>query len=219
MKQFTKIALGVSLLASTLASSMASAQEITGNVGLMSEYHFRGIIQNSTATANGGIDVESGNWSAGIWAADVEDGLEVDLYGGYGFELESGIGLSAGVTEYLYTGDFDSGYSEINLGASYGLFSLEYTLGEWDGVDCSPEDDDCTDGETESYTFVGLTVENEGFYATVGSFGGDFSGEYGEIGYGLEVATFDVGAAIVFSDNELDNDEAFYFTISKSFSL
>jgi len=212
MKHLTKGVLAASLLASTFMATTANA-EVTANVGLMSEYHFRGIVQNSTATANGGLDYENGNWSLGIWAADVEDGLEVDVYGAYGYEFESGFSLSAGVTKYLYTGDFDTGYDELNLGAGLGKFSLEYTIGTWDGLEGQSF-------ETEAdYTFLGLTFEHEGFFATFGTFGGDFEGEYGEFGYGMEVATFDVGVAVVISGNDLSNDEALYFTVSKSFSL
>lgn len=211
MKLFKKATLAATLVASTLMATQAQA-ELSANVGLMSEYHFRGIIQNGTATANGGLDYESGGFYAGVWTADVEDGLEIDLYGGYGLELDNGLGLSAGVTTYLYTGDFDSRYDEINLGASFGKFSLEYTIGE-------QADDMGLEISEASYTFTGLSFEHEGFSATVGIFAGDAEGEYAEFGYGTEVAGFDVGVALVVSGSDLDDDESIYFSIGKSFSL
>jgi uncharacterized protein (TIGR02001 family) len=178
----------------------------------MSEYHFRGIIQNGTATANGGLDYEEGGFYAGVWGADVEDGLEIDLYAGYGHEFDSGLGLSAGVTTYMYTGDFDSRYDEINLGASFGKFSLEYTLGQ-------QADDMALEITEADYTFVGVSFEHEGFSATIGSFGKDFDGEYAELGYGFELNGFDVGVGLVISGSDLDDDESVYFTIGKAFSL
>ncbi|WP_371193589.1 TorF family putative porin [Glaciecola sp. SC05] len=205
-----KTLIAASLLVSTLASSNAVAEtEWSANVGLLSEYHFRGIVQNTTATANGGIDVTSGGFYAGVWAADVEDGLEIDLYGGYGFEFESGLSLGAGLTTYQYTGNFDTEYNEINLSAGYDFISVEYTIGERDG-EGDPDD---------SYTFTGITGEYESFYGTVGIFGGDYEGNYLEIGYGGSFEGFDVGVAFIKSDSDLDNDESVYFSIAKAFSL
>lgn len=211
MKLLTKATIAATLVASTLLATQAQA-ELSANAGLMSEYHFRGIIQNGTATANGGLDYEDGGFYAGVWGADVEDGLEIDLYAGYGHEFDGGFGLSAGVTTYLYTGDFDSRYDEINLGASFGKFSLEYTIGK-------QADDAGLEIAEADYTFVGISFEHEGFSATVGSFGKDFSGEYAEFGYGFEMAGFDAGVGLVISGSDLDDDESVYFTIGKSFSL
>jgi uncharacterized protein (TIGR02001 family) len=205
-----KAAIAASLLASTLASTQAMAEtEWSANVGLLSEYHFRGIVQNATATANGGVDLSSGGFYAGVWAADVEDGLEIDIYGGYGFEFENGLALGAGLTTYQYTGGFDTEYNEVNLSAGYGFVSVEYTLGERDG-EGDPDD---------SYTFTGITASHEGFYGTIGIFGGDYEGNYGEFGYGGTFEGFDVGIAFITSDSDLDNDESIYFSIAKSFSL
>lgn len=212
MKHLKKTAIVTGLLASTIMASAAQA-EVTANVGLMSEYHFRGIVQNGTATANGGIDYSNGGFYAGVWGADVEDGLEIDVYGGYGVEFDSGLSLSAGLTTYLYTGDFDSGYDELNLGAAFGKFSIEYTFGSWDGA---VGDEAATEAD---YTFLGLSFEHEGFSATFGTFGDDFEGEYLELGYGFEYEGFDLGIAVISSGSDLDNDESVYFTIGRSFDL
>lgn len=211
MKLATKITLATSVIASTLIAGQAQA-DWSANVGLMSEYHFRGIIQNTTATANGGVDYENGGFYAGVWAADVEDGLEIDFYGGYGIETDAGLGLSAGVTTYRYTGDFDSRYDELNLGASFGMFSLEYSIGT--------QADDLRLGITETdYTFAAVSFEYESFGATIGSFGDEASGEYAELTYGTEIGGFDVGVGVVISGSDLDDDESFYLTLSKSFDL
>jgi uncharacterized protein (TIGR02001 family) len=211
MKFFKKTTIAATLIASTLLAAQAHA-ELSANVGLMSEYHFRGIIQNGTATATGGLDYEDSGFYAGVWGADVEDGLEIDLYAGYGHEFDSGLGLSAGVTTYMYTGDFDSRYDEINLGAAFGKFSLEYTLG-------TQADDIGLDIAESDYSFVGISFEHEGFSATIGSFGKDAEGEYGELGYSFDFNGFDVGVGLVISGSDLDDDESLYVTVGKSFSL
>lgn len=213
MKLIKHTTLAASVIAGLAVSSAAVAQEWSANVGLMSEYHFRGLLQNNTATANGGVDYANGGFYAGVWAADVDDGLEIDLYGGYGVEFDSGLSLGFGLTTYQYTGDFDSEYNELNLSAGYGAFSLEYTIGE--------QGDDAGLGITEAdYTFLGLSFESEaGVYVTFGTFGDDFDGDYIEVGYGTSFEGFDVGMAVVSSDSDLNDDESLYFTIGRSFDL
>lgn len=205
------------LTALALSSSFVSQSAMAGwtaNAGLMSDYHFRGIQQTESASAYAGADYESEEgFYFGTWAAEVEDGLEVDLYGGYGTELENGVGISMGFTTYQYTGDFDSAYNELNFGLSYGFASLEYSIGDWDGVVGN-------ESATESkYEFIGVTLEHEGFYATFGKWGREFEGEYGEFGYGTEYQGFDLGVALVVSGSDLDDSESLYFTIGKTFSL
>ncbi|MFB1034500.1 MAG: TorF family putative porin, partial [Sinobacterium sp.] len=195
------------------ASQVALAEgSVSANVGFVSEYHFRGIQQIGSGSASAGLDYENGGFYAGTWAADVDDGLEVDFYAGYGIEFDSGLSLGAGVTTYQYTGDFDSAYNELNLSAGFGMFSLEYSIGS--------QDDDADLGITEAdYTFTGITIEHNGISGTFGSLGDDFTGEYFEVAYGTEVVGFDVGVGVIFSGSDLDDDEAMYFSLSKSFDL
>ncbi len=82
MKTPSRIGLLVTLLTVT---GVANA-DWSANLGFASEYYYRGIFQESTS-ANGGIDYEKGGFYAGTWTADVGDGLEVDGYFGYGFDL------------------------------------------------------------------------------------------------------------------------------------
>jgi uncharacterized protein (TIGR02001 family) len=211
MKFFTQSLIAGAVLAATASSAMA---DVSANVGVMSDYFYRGIVQNTTATTNGGVDFENGGFYAGTWAADVEDGLEIDLYGGYGIETESGLGLSVGFTGYYYTGDFDDTYEEINLGASFGILSLEYSFGTYGNFD-GPEMD---------YDFTAVTLEKNGFYGKYGSFGDEFDGSYLELGYGTEIGGFDAGVSLVINDEDLDLEtgegtETIIFSLSKSFDL
>ena len=190
-------------------ASYANA-EVSYNVGFASEYYYRGILQKSSS-GSAGIDYEQGGFYLGTWAADVGDGLEVDLYGGYGIETDAGLSASVGFTGYYYTGDFDDTYEEINLGVGYGMVSLGYSVGEWDGF-----------GEPADYSFLEATVETEvGVYATFSSFGKDFDGEYVEFGYGTTVSDIDLGVAFIFSDDLGDQEDgegqALVFSIGKSF--
>ncbi len=205
MKSIFKTGLVGALL---LACGLAQA-EWSANLGFASEYYYRGIFQESTS-ANGGIDFQKGGFYAGTWAADVGDGLEVDGYFGYGTTVGE-VDLSVGYTGYFYTGDFDDTYQEINLGAGFGIFSVDVAVGEYDNFD----------GPTLDYTYYALTAERNGFYGKFAGFSRDFEGEYVELGYGTAVSDIDLGVSLIFSNEDLigEDDEAIVFTVGKAFDL
>lgn len=199
------------LAAGLLAVSSAASAELSANIGYASEYVFRGIPQK-TSSASAGLDYETGGFYVGTWAADVGDGLEVDVYGGYGFDINESLSLSFGATGYFYTGDFDDTYTEINLGAAYEFVSLDVAVGRYDNFD----------GPTLDYTYYALTAAaDNGLYATVAGFAQDFQGEYLELGYGMSLAEIDLGVALIFGNSDLlgESDEQLVFTIGKSFDL
>lgn len=191
----------------------AAAENFSANLGYNSEYIYRGIPQK-TSSAFAGLDWENKGFSLGAWTADVGDGLEVDLYGAYGFEAGDW-GFSVGGTYYTYTGDFDEDYLELNLGASWKFLSFDAAFGTYD---TNPSQD---------YQFYSVTASHEGFYGKFGMFAGDFDGNYYEAGYGnsLDVQDtylFDYAVAAIHSDSTLlggDSDTNLVFTISRSFSF
>lgn len=195
-----------------LSLSGSAQAEVSANLGMMSDYFYRGVFQ-ADAVANGGVDFEQNGFYVGTWAADVDDGLEIDVYGGYGFEADNGLSVSAGLTGYYYTGDFDDTYQELNLGLGFKNISVDYAIGEYDNFD----------GPTQDYDFLSVTGEYNGFYAVYGTFGKDADGDYFEVGYGTSVGEFDLSGAIIANDKKLSNtnqsDESFVLSISKSFDL
>jgi uncharacterized protein (TIGR02001 family) len=206
------IGIGVVLLC-TLHLNAATAQDFSANIGYSSEYIYRGIPQKSSS-AFAGVDFEAGGFSAGAWAADVGDGLEIDYYGAYGFEAGD-FGFSIGGTLYTYTGDFDADYLELNLGASWKFLSFDAAIGEYDNFT----------GPTLNYQFYSLTASHNGFYGKIGTFGDDFDGTYYEAGYGnnltaSEVDLFDYAIALIHSDSTLlggESETNLIFTLSKTF--
>ncbi len=204
-----KSLLKTSLVGTLLVFCSVAQADWSANLGYASEYHYRGIFQKRSS-ANGGIDYEAGGFYAGTWAADVGDGLEIDGYFGYGGEAGD-FSYSVGYTGYFYTGDFDDTYQEINLGAGFGLLSIEAAIGEYDNFD----------GPTLDYTYYAVTLEKNGFYGKLGGFAQDFEGEYIELGYGTTVAEIDVGVALIFANDDLvgDDEESIVLTIGKSFDL
>tara|TARA_B100001996_G_scaffold362413_1_gene329889 strand:- start:74 stop:721 length:648 start_codon:yes stop_codon:yes gene_type:complete len=215
MKKLTHLAMVLLLACGGLVAPSLYA-DVSYNIGYASEYYFRGVLQKSSS-ASAGADWEDSGFYVGTWAADVGDGLEVDGYFGYGIETEEGFTASVGFTGYYYTGEFDDTYEEVNLNLGYGIFSLEYSVGEWDGF-----------GNEADYDFLALTLDlGRGFYGTYGTWGDEFDGDYLEIGWGTTIADFDVGIAGIFNSDELSDEvsssgsasegEAVVFTLGKSF--
>ena len=113
MSKMTKSLVAASVLAaSTLVSGNAMAGA-SANIGMVSDYFFRGIDQGAGATASAGLDYDISGIYVGTWVADVTTGMEYDLYAGYAGEL-SGFSYDVGYYTYNYTNDaFDDTYKEV----------------------------------------------------------------------------------------------------------
>ena len=103
-----KILLALALSAGFVAS--ASAQ-LSGNLGLTSDYRFRGISQTQNAPAiQGGIDYAHssglyvGNWNSSVSSQVYTNGagVESDLYAGFKKDVYKGITIDLGSYNYFY---------------------------------------------------------------------------------------------------------------------
>lgn len=206
----TSLALGLSGL-----SAPAFAVDLSANIGYNSEYIFRGIPQKSSS-AMGGLDLEAGGFYLGTWAADVGDGLEIDYYGGYGFEVGA-FNFGVGGTYYSYTGDFDDTYKEVNLSAGWSFLTFDAAIGNYENFA----------GPTLDYEYYSLTAEYNGFFGRVATFENDFDGTYYEAGYGNTLTIedtdlFDYAITVIYSDSTLlggESDTNLVFTLAKTFDF
>lgn len=129
--------------AQTAAAPAAPASDwtITGNMGLFSDYRFRGISQtNKQPAIQGGFDVGHssgfyiGNWNSNIYSTQYNGApIEMDFYGGWKHSWD-GFGLDVGAIYYYYpgSGTTPAGSSKIDntelyVAGSYGPFSLKYS--------------------------------------------------------------------------------------------
>ncbi len=204
-----KRVLAVAAVMSTAIVPAAAMAELSANIGYASEYIYRGVIQ-SGSTASAGVDYENNGFYIGTWAADLDLGIETDLYFGYGGETDGGFGYSVGYTGYFYTendpadpsGAFWDTISEINLGVSYGIFALDVAVGQ----DDAPKTFGWT---TDSVDFIysAITISPEvGPYYKYAMFGDQYKGSYLELGYSYDFMGVDLGIAFVYNLDEKDTD-------------
>jgi uncharacterized protein (TIGR02001 family) len=205
-------ALAVSLAA---VSVPVLAADFSANIGWNSQYIYRGIPQ-SKSSAFAGLDMTAGGFYLGTWGADVDDGVEIDFYGGYGFDVGD-FNFGVGGTVYTYTGDFDDTYKEVNLSAGWKFLTFDAAIGTYANFD----------GPTQDYQFYSLTAAYNGFYGKIGTFEDDFDGSYFEAGYGStlnikDTDLFDYAFSVVYSDSTLlggSSDTNFVLTLSKTFDF
>lgn len=129
--------LSLAVAAAAAAAASASAQPpqaFTGNVGLFTDYRFRGLSQTFQRPAlQGGFDYSHasgfylGNWNSNVSSSLYPNAnLEMDLYGGYK-QAFGDFGLDLGAIYYGYPGSepkIDN--TELYLGGSWKWLSVKY---------------------------------------------------------------------------------------------
>jgi uncharacterized protein (TIGR02001 family) len=126
------------------ASSMLDEFSFSANVGLYSDYVFRGYTQTQNEPAiQGGFDVEhSSGLYVGTWASNVDwttaggymdkNSIEIDVYGGWATELPlGGIGFDVGVLQFLYPGSDATGAVETDATEIYVGLSKDFLKGKF----------------------------------------------------------------------------------------
>jgi len=141
------------------AADAAPAPDLTVayNVGLYSQYIFRGLTQTDRKPAlQGGVDLtHSSGFYLGAWGSNIDwlrssygptgtvndtyytkgGNLEVDLYGGFRTELgKSGVGIDVGALQYWYPGTLRSGWAKANTTELYGALSYGWLQAKLSGV-------------------------------------------------------------------------------------
>jgi len=138
-----------------LATPFVAQADFSANIGVTSNYLWRGQPQSSDeAGISGGVDYShKSGFYAGTWVSSLGGGsnYEQDWYLGYNFKLSS-VDLDAGYIKYTYPiGNATLDFDEIYLNASMGKFNagLAYTVNK----EGNPAD------ENDLYIFVGAEFE------------------------------------------------------------
>ena len=131
--------------AAMAADAPTPEHTLTGNVGVYSQYIFRGLTQtNKNPALQGGFDyahasgLYAGTWMSNIsWLTDTPTAtgykggsLEMDFYGGYKGSLGGDVGYDVGVLQYYYPGNFSSttytGTVKADTLEAYGALSWKW---------------------------------------------------------------------------------------------
>lgn len=148
---FTLLAALAALPAAAQETDPPKAVTVTGSVGLVSDYRFRGVSQSDEQLAvQGGVTVARGSgvyigaWGSNLagWGAFGGANMELDLIAGFKLPVGGGA-LDVGATWYMYPGGFDdTDFIEpyVKLSGALGSASLlagvayapeQEVLGEW----------------------------------------------------------------------------------------
>ena len=230
MNPFAKTTLAVALASVAVT---AGAEDISANVGLASDYMFRGVSQTDNQMAlQGGFDwAHESGFYVGTWASNVDSDffggatdpqLEVDLYGGYRGEMGA-FSYDLGIAAYFYPGadnaaadDFQT--YEFYVGGGYAVsdaLSLNAKLYYADELNFS--------GVSESATYLNLSagyklMDNLSLSAGVGFSDGDAfdtlggaTGPDSYMDYSIGVATSFAGAdfSLAYIDSDDDAEDLF----------
>lgn len=169
--------ISIATVMGVLFASNAAFAGVSGNIGVTSNYLWRGVTQtNDQAAVQGGLDYEhASGFSAGTWVSNLADGsYELDIYAGYGGEI-SGFSYDLGFISYQYPNNNDH-FNEVSLGFGYGPaeFNVAYTIG-------SEDDNSPTFSKGDLYYSLGLSHElanGVGLGATIGQY--DFDDPAGD---------------------------------------
>ena len=186
--------------------TITQASSMSYNVGYMSDYWYRGVFQSESAVSFG-ADAEVGNFYVGTWMADVDQGIEMDVYGGYGFTI-LGMDSYIGATGYYYSDNFDSDYEEINTGLSYGNVSYDYSVGKYK---TTTEQDYSWSEVTMSFT--------DNLSVSYGEWGKDLKGSVTKVNFNKTIHDIDFGVEVGKNDSDTTGAAKYVDTTYATFSL
>jgi uncharacterized protein (TIGR02001 family) len=144
MVQKTLAALAIAMAATggALAPAVSQAQ-VAYNVGVVTDYRYRGISQTRLKPAlQGGVDYTAGAFYVGAWASTIKwtkdagggGNVEIDLYGGYKGEFTKGFNYDVGLLTYVYPSNklkpitgASANTTEIYGALTYGPGTLKYS--------------------------------------------------------------------------------------------
>ena len=201
--------LALSAAVAGILVSNASFAGVTANVGVTSNYVWRGVtLSNEGPAVFGGVDYshDSGAY-AGVWQSSegFTDSGETDVYVGYSGEAGS-ISYDVGYLMYMYPQDQnipDVDYDEIYFSVGYDFVSFFYASS--------------SDVETD---YMSLTFEYDKFSFVYGDYAYDLTPANDYSHYDLSAALTDE-LSITYSKNDTtgDDDGRLFITYGLEFEL
>lgn len=209
-----------------MASSVVHA-ELSANVGVTSNYVFRGFTQSHDDPAlQGGVDyTHASGFYAGAWTSQVDlpgggrngqnvTGFEVDGYAGITTELKGGFIMDLGAIQYSYTDNDKGDTRELYFGLGSGPVSGTYYWG------------DDTNLSASRYQYLDLKFKMDlGDDVKLVLHYGRLDPKEGEnvndvsVGLKKEILGADVSVTATAEDKSGSKQEELFLTITKTFDL
>jgi uncharacterized protein (TIGR02001 family) len=219
-----------SALAQTPTAAPEPTWTFTGNVGLYSQYVFRGISQtNEKPALQGGFDIGhksgfyAGTWGSNVsWLSDgnpdVSASLEWDFYGGYKLALPSDFVADFGVIYYWYPGSYPSGYvkpntTELYVGLGWKMLGVKYSHAVSDTFGFADSENSYYIEGNLNWDVVDKVSDHIGKVTLIGHVGYQSyknTGAYSYTDWKAGVATEVVGLTLGFAVTGTDGDSALY---------
>ena len=223
------LALSVISVGMLSVSTGATAASVEANVGFATDYVFRGFSQtNEDPAISGGFDYGFDNgFYVGTWASNVNFGpgsdtsTEIDLYGGYAFDVSEGVSLDFSYIYFVYPGETDGlNYSEFVASVSFSdlsfgiVYSPDYFGSDSDAVVLNADYSFSLGGAWGLDLHAGYTVTDEEDIAAPGD-------DYVDYSVALTTSGAGVDFALTFFGTDVDDvevaDERLVLSISKAF--
>jgi uncharacterized protein (TIGR02001 family) len=191
------------------------ASPFSWNVGVVSDYRYRGISQSRLKPAiSVGADYAHpsgfyvGAWGSTIkWIKDAKGdaNIELDIYGGYKTEIIKDVTLDVGALAYVYPSNDltpSANTQEVYVAATYGPVTAKYSVSVSNLFGFA-------DSKRSGYFEVNGTFDVGNGFAVTGHIGrqavkknGDFSYSDYKFGVTKDIEGFILGAAVVGTDNK-----------------
>jgi uncharacterized protein (TIGR02001 family) len=191
------------------------ASPFSWNVGVVSDYRYRGVSQSRLKPAiSAGADyAHPSGFYVGTWASTIKwikDGggsgnLELDVYGGYKTEIIKDVTLDVGTLAYVYPGNKltpSANTQEIYVAGTYGPLTAKYSLSLTNLFGFA-------DSKRSGYLEVNGTWDLGNGFGVTGHLGhqavkrnGKFSYSDYKFGVTKDIEGFVLGAALIGTDNK-----------------
>jgi uncharacterized protein (TIGR02001 family) len=218
-KSLARTVVGAAAIASLSAfPSVTFAQDnpLSFNVGLFSDYRYRGISQTrQRAALQAGVDYAlPAGFYVGAWGSNVQwikDGggdasAEIDFYGGWKGDVGNGITLDVGLLAYQYPGHklaVSPNTNEIYGAASFGPATLKYSHSVTNLFGFADSKNSGYLDLTATFDVMGFSVApHVGMQRVAGTGNGDFSYTDYALTVSKDVSGFVFSAAIVGTDTK-----------------
>lgn len=225
MKKSLSLAVLLSLsTVGSVHSLSANELEISGNVGVASNYIWRGMTQTKDdSQVSGGVDLGLQGFYLGTWASNIDFGddadAEIDFYAGYGNSIEN-FSYDLSYIYYMYpSSDAELDFQEITLSLGYEIDALSLGASYSFGIDTE-------DNSAKTLDYAEATASYDFGFASFNLSYGDYedTGDNYTVGFSktidLNGNSLDLAISYADFDHETDatsDEENVYASITYSF--